>query len=169
MLIRSETPQDYEVIREINIAAFAVHPYSKQTEHLIVEELRAAGALAVSLVSEIDEAVVGHIAFSLAKINGQECQWYMVGPVAVLPNYQKQGIGKALVNAGLEAMRDLGAEGCVLVGDPGFYSRFGFIHSEALTMEGIPPEYLLCLSMGKGIPQGEVTHHPAFLAGLKKD
>ncbi len=168
MLIRPETPQDYDAIRNVNIAAFAVHPYSKQTEHLIVEELRAAGALAVSLVAEIDGAVVGHIAFSLAKINGQECQWYMVGPVAVLPNYQKQGIGKTMVNAGIQEMQALQAKGCVLVGDPGFYSRFGFVHSDALTMEGIPPEYLLCLPLSKGIPQGEVEHHPAFRAGLEK-
>lgn len=166
MIIRSETPGDYDAIREINIAAFADHPYSHQTEHLIVDGLRAAGALAVSLVAEVDGNVVGHIAFSPVKINGNDSMWFALGPVGVLPAFQRRGIGTELVNAGLKILRGLNAHGCILVGDPAYYSRFGFRHIPELVMEGIPPQYVLSLPMVEPIAQGQVTHHAAFSIGL---
>ena len=161
-VIRPENDRDYDAIRRLLIAAFADHPYSHQTEHLIVEALRSAGAVTVALVAEIDGAVVGHIAFSPGQIGGVDGGWYTLGPVAVLPEYQRKGIGTALVNAGLEAIRGLGAQGCVLVGDPAYYTRFGFRNDPGLTMNGVPPQYLFCLPMDSQVPQGEVTHHPAF-------
>lgn len=166
MIIRSESPSDHDAIRQILIAAFVNHPYSHQTEHLIVESLRADDALTVSLVAEVDGNVVGQIAFSPIKINGDDCGWLALGPVAVLPAFQRQGIGQALVNEGLKAIRNLGTQGCFLVGDPGFYVRFGFAHNPALRMEEVPPEVTMCLSMGHQIPKGDVTHHPAFAVGL---
>jgi len=165
VIIRPETPSDHDSIRAILIAAFANHPYSHQTEHLIVEGLRADNALTVSLVADVDGNVVGHIAFSSVKIGGKDCGWLGLGPVAVLPSHQRQGIGTALVNEGLRTIRHLGAQGCVLVGDPAFYRRFGFEHNPALRMEGVPPEVLLCLPMGQQMPEGNVTHHPAFSVG----
>ncbi len=162
MVIRPETPNDYESIREINIAAFADHPYSHQTEHLIVEALRAAGALMVSLVADIDGKVVGHIAFSPATINGMECGWLLAGPLAVLPDFQRQGIGQQLVRTGPKAIRDLDAKGCVLAGNPAFYARFGFRQSPELVLDGVPPQFFLCLPMDETIPQGKVAHHAAF-------
>ena len=165
MIIRLEIPNDHDSIREILIAAFADHPYSHQTEHLIVEALRADDALTVSLVAEVDGAVVGQIAFSPVTIGGKDCGWLALGPVAVLPSHQRQGIGRALVNEGLKTIRNLGAQGCVLVGDPAFYRRFGFQNSPALRMEGVPPEVIMCLPMGDHMPEGNVTHHPAFSIG----
>ena len=162
MLIRPEIARDWEAIERVHIEAFSNHPYSRQTEHLIVNALRAAGALAVSLVAELDGEVVGHIAFSLARIGGRDCRWYVLGPVGVLPDYQRRGIGKELVRAGIEAIRELGAAGCVLVGDPAYYTRLGFTHDPALTLEGVPPENLMCLPLGGHVPQGEVSHHEAF-------
>ena len=162
MIIRSETENDYAAIRNILIAAFANHPYSHQTEHLIVEALRAANALTVGLVAEVDGNVVGHIAFSAVKIEGVDCRWFALGPVAVLADFQRRGIGKGLIREGLRAIRSLGAKGCVLVGDPAYYNRLGFRHNPALAMEGVPPENLMCLPMGEQIPQGQVTHHAAF-------
>ncbi|MGE5611300.1 MAG: GNAT family N-acetyltransferase [Bacillota bacterium] len=162
MLIRSETPADYDAIRTILIAAFAHHPYSHQTEHLIVEALRAANALTLALVAEVDGQVVGHVAFSSVKINGKDCMWFALGPVAVSPNFQRQGIGQALIKQGLQSLRNLGAQGCVLVGDPAYYCRFGFRHNPALLLEGIPPQYFLCLQIADQTPQGCVTHHSAF-------
>ena len=100
------------------------------------------------------------------KIDGDNCGWFGLGPVAVSPSRQRQGIGQALVNEGLEAIRTLGAQGCVLVGEPAFYNRFGFRHDPALRMEGVPPEVLLCLPMCVGASQGSVTHHSAFSIGL---
>ena len=166
MIIRPETPSDHDAIRQIVVAAFADHPYSHQTEHLIVEALRADDALTVSLVAEVDGTVVGQIAFSSVTIGGKDCGWLALGPVAVSPSHQRQGIGQALVNEGLKAIPDLGAQGCVLVGDPAFYRRFGFQHDPALSMEGVPPEVLLCLPMYGQMPEGNVTHHPAFSVGL---
>ena len=162
MIIRPETSADHKAIQEINIAAFANHPYSHQIEHLIVEALRADGALTISLVAEIEGEVVGHIAFSPITINGEHLQWFALGPVAVLPPLQRKGIGTALVNEGLKSLRVLGAQGCVLVGNPAYYTRFGFRHNPALTLEGVPPDVFLCLSMTAHIPHGKVEHHAAF-------
>jgi putative acetyltransferase len=158
-------PSDHETIRDILIAAFANHPYSHQTEHLIVDALRADDALTVSLVAEVDGTVVGQIAFSPVSIEGKDCGWLALGPVAVTPSHQGQGIGQALVSEGLKTIRSMGAQGCVLAGDPAFYRRFGFEHNPALRMEGIPPEVIMCLPMGDQVPEGSVTHHPAFSAG----
>ena len=164
--IRPETAEDHTSIRDILIAAFADHPFSHQTEHLIVEGLRADNALTLSLVAELDGNVVGQIAFSPVTIGGNDCGWLGLGPVAVSPSLQRQGIGQALVNEGLKQIRGLKAKGCVLVGDPAFYRRFGFENNPALQMEGVPPEVLMCLPMDGEMPEGDVTHHPAFHAGL---
>ena len=162
MIIRPETPADHAAIREINVAAFAVHPFSQQTEHLIVEGLRADGALTVSLVAEAEGRVTGHIAFSSASIDGKDLGWHLLGPVAVLPDRQRQGIGSALVLAGLEVLRGLNAKGCVLAGDPAFYTRLGFRQAKELVYPGVPPEAVLCLALDGAEPTGEVSHHPAF-------
>ena len=165
MIVRPETDRDADAIREVNIAAFRGHPYSQQTEHLIVEALRAADALESSLVAESDGEVVGHIAFSAAAIGDSSTGWFLLGPVAVLPACQGEGIGRALVEAGLDALRSRGARGCVLVGDPAFYGRFGFGPSPGVIWPGVPPENVLCLLLSGEMPTGEVSHHSAFLAG----
>jgi len=162
MTIRPETPSDHATLRDILIAAFANHAYSHQTEHLIVEGLRTDGALTVSLVAELNGNVVGQIAFSPVMIGGKDCGWLALGPVAVAPAFQRRGIGRSLVAEGLRTVRDLGTQGCVLVGDPAFYRRFGFESNPALRMEGIPSEFVMCLPMGNTVPEGNVTHHPAF-------
>ena len=164
MIIRSETPRDLDAVRAVHIAAFAHHPFSQQTEHLIVEALRAADALEVSLVAEVDGEVVGHIAFSAASIGGASSGWFLLGPVAVLPDRQGKGIGRALVETGLEALRSRGACGCVLVGDPAFYCRFGFRQEPGVAWEGVPDENVLCLSISGDAPFGAVSCHPAFSA-----
>ncbi len=162
MRLRPEAPQDCSAIENVHVAAFADHPYSRQTEHLIVNALRAAHALTVSLVAEVEGKVVGHIAFSPIKIDSHDCMWFLLGPVGVLPDYQRRGIGRELVREGLKAIRSLGAEGCVLVGDPGYYSRFGFTRHRELVFEGVPAEYCMCLPMTERIPRGSVSHHAAF-------
>jgi putative acetyltransferase len=166
LIVRSETDRDVGGIRDVNIAAFLGHPFSHQTEHLIVEELRAAGALEVSLVAESEGEVVGHIAFSAAVIGGASTGWFLLGPVAVRPDHQGEGIGRALVEAGLDELRSRGAAGCVLVGDPAFYGRFGFTQCPEVTWPGVPEDNVLCLLMSGEIPAGDVVHHPAFLAGM---
>ncbi len=165
MNIRPESSADIEAIARITEHAFRSHPYSQHTEQYIIDALRRAGALTVSLVAELDGEVVGHIAFSPAYISDGSTDWYALGPVAVTPALQKRGIGQALVNAGLRAIGELGAHGCVLVGDPGYYERFGFRSDPVCTMNGIPQEYVLSLPLN-GHPQaaGVLTHHAAFHA-----
>ena len=166
MTVRPETDSDYDAIRDVNVAAFRDHPFSQQTEHLIVDALRAAGALTLSLVAERDGVVVGHIAFSPARIGDASSNWYLLGPVAVHPDHQRRGVGRALIDYGLSALRALGGRGCVLVGDPALYRRFGFAHVPGVTCAGVPDENVLCLPLCVETPVGEVLHHAAFSVRL---
>ena len=164
MIIRPDTDADIEAIAEVTRAAFADHPYSQQTEHFIIAALRAAGALTISLVAEVDGEVVGHVAFSPITISDGSQDWYGLGPISVLPECQRQGIGKALMHEGLSRLKALGAKGCVLVGDPNYYERFGFRSGPELTHEGVPQENVLVLPFGESRPQGVVVFHKGFLA-----
>jgi putative acetyltransferase len=164
MIIRKEKALDVEAIFDVTQAAFENHPYSHQTEGYIINALRAAGALTVSLVAEVDGCVVGHVAFSPVTISDGSDHWYGLGPVAVLPAFQGRGIGTALINEGLSALKSLGARGCVLVGEPAFYKRFGFKSAAELTMEGVPQENLLALPFGDHTPRGVLAHHEGFWA-----
>lgn len=161
MIVRAESPSDRDAVRHINIEAFRDHPYSQQTEHLIVEALRAAEALEISLVAEAEGEIVGHVAFSWASV-GEEPGWMLLGPIAVLPEHQGAGVGRALVEAGLAAVRASGARGCALVGDPAFYERFGFTHLPEVTCEGVPDFAVLCLPFSGERPAGALVHHDAF-------
>lgn len=161
-LVRPEADGDADAVREVNIAAFRDHPISRQTEHRIVDALRDAGALQLSLVAVTDGRVVGHIAFSDAGLGGTGPAWSLLGPVAVLPELQGAGIGSALVESGLRELRDRGASGCVLVGDPAFYSRFGFTTFPDLSYPGVPHEYVLALQFAGWEPSGVIHAHQAF-------
>ena len=162
VIVHTETAHDYDRISEIHIAAFYSHPFSNQTEHLIVEHLREAGGLTLSLVAEVDGVVLGHVALSPVTIGGIDCGWFALGPIGVEPTAQRRGIGSRLVEGSLERLRELGAQGCVVVGDPGYYERFGFRHEPGLTVSGVPLEYVLCVAFSSSVPVGAVTHHPAF-------
>jgi putative acetyltransferase len=160
IVIRPETPSDVDEIRQINVAAFLDHPISHQTEHLIVDALRASAALDVSLVAVRDGRPIGHVAFSKATVGASD-GWFLLGPVAVLPDLQGHGVGSSLVSARLEELRS-GGHGCVLVGDPEFYRRFGFHSVSGLTYEGVPDEYVLCLPFAREVPQGSIGADEAF-------
>lgn len=164
LILRNERAADIEAITEVTIAAFKNHPISNHTEQFIINALRTAGALTISIVAEIDGQVVGHIAFSPVTVSNGATGWYGLGPVSVLTAYQKHGIGKALINEGLSLLKDMGAQGCALVGDPNYYKRFGFKNYPELVHEGIPQEVFLVLPFTEKIPQGIVTFHEAFLA-----
>ena len=164
MILRNERAADIEAITEVTIAAFKNHPISRHTEQFIINALRAAGALTVSLVAEIDERVVGHIAFSPVTISDGTAGWYGLGPVSVLPDYQRRGIGKALIEEGLSLLKDMGGQGCALVGDPNYYKRFGFKNYPELIHEGIPQEFFLVLPFTEKIPKGIVMFHEGFWA-----
>jgi putative acetyltransferase len=126
IIIRSETPSNIEAITDVTKIAFEDHSFSQQTEHFIISDLRAAGALTISLVCEVDGRVVGHIAFSPVTISDGTTNWYGLGPVSVLPEYQGRRIGTDLVNNGLALLKSMGSKGCAIVGLPAYFNRFGF-------------------------------------------
>jgi putative acetyltransferase len=162
--IRAETSADLDAITEVTSAAFETLEISNHTEQFIVEALRAANVLTVSLVAELDGRVVGHVAFSPVTISDGTMHWYGLGPVSVLPEHQRQGIGKALMQEGLSRLKALNAQGCCLVGHPDYYKKFGFKNMPGLVHEGVPPEVFLALSFDGSVPQGTVTFHEAFKA-----
>ncbi|MBD3422880.1 MAG: GNAT family N-acetyltransferase [Candidatus Latescibacteria bacterium] len=164
VIIRSEAGGDAGAITEVTEAAFRDLEISNQTEHFIVEALRRAGALALSLVAETGGRVVGHVAFSPVTISDGTGEWYGLGPVSVLPEYQGRGVGSALIERGLSELRDLGARGCVLVGFPDYYIRFGFRHFPGLVHEGVPPDAFMALPFNEEVPSGRVTFHRGFQA-----
>ncbi len=164
LTIRDETEYDIAAITDLTEKAFATLEVSDHTEQYVVTALRKAGALTVSLVADLDGRVAGHIAFSPVVMSDGTPDWYGLGPVSVLPEYQKQGIGKALIQEGLERLKGFGARGCCLVGHPEYYRKFGFENTASLSLEGVPPEVFFALSFDGHIPQGTVTFHEAFLA-----
>jgi putative acetyltransferase len=162
--IRPETPADEDAIEQVTRRAFLSHPYSQQTEQFIIRALRADHALSVSFVAEVSGRVVGHIALSPVTIGEGVSGWYGLGPISVEPDLQCRGIGRALMEKGLAELRKIGANGCVLVGDPAFYIRFGFANNPALVLKGVPEEFFLSLSLGTSSAHGNVQFHPAFQA-----
>jgi len=165
--LRDERASDVDAIGRVIVAAFADEPQQGRFERQIVDALRAEGMLSVSLVAERDERVIGHVAFSPVSIGGEPAgnqQWYGLAPLAVLPECQRQSIGAGLVRTGLDALRRLGARGCVVLGDPAYYARFDFVRSGDLVFPDAPPEYFLALSFDEAAPRpsGEVRYHDVF-------
>lgn len=163
-VIREERAGDEPAIAEVITAAFRGHPFSQGREAAIVAELRRRHALVVGLVAEEAGAIVGHVAFSAARIEGSGRGWFALGPLAVRPDRQRLGIGTALAKAGLAALRPLGAKGCVLLGDPAYYGRLGFRAQAGLRYEAVPAENVLGLAFGAEDPAGEIVFHSAFYA-----
>lgn len=164
--IRTETPADVATIEALTIAAFLDAPHTDHNEQHIVRALREAGALSVSLVAEVDGVLVGHVAVSPVSVSDGTPGWYGLGPISVLPTHQGRGIGSRLMHAALEALRQRGAAGCVLLGDPAYYQRFGFRAEPALQLAEVPPEYFQALCFGDVLPQGWVIYHPVFTTGI---
>lgn len=166
MNIRAEIHSDIEQIEKLVYRAFENHPHhapgAQPTEHLIVNKLRQAEALSLSLVCEDETGLIGHIAFSPVAINGELTGWYGLGPVSVVPERQGEGIGGALIRQGLSQLKEQNAQGVVLLGEPEYYRRYGFECLPQLTLAGVPAEYFMSLVLSNHIAEGEVTYHPAF-------
>ena len=118
--IREELPGDVAAIRDVNGRAFG-----QAQEGNIVDALRANGASLLSLVATLDGRVVGHIMYSPASVGG-EITGAALGPMAVLPEYQRRGIGSKLVEAGNRRLKDAGCPFIIVLGHANFYPRFGF-------------------------------------------
>lgn len=175
--IRDERESDQPAISALISDAFRSAPHSGGNEAAIVDALRADGALSLSLVAEREGGVLGHVAFSPVTIDGvhegwpgigwpgigwPETRWYGLGPVAVQPDAQRQGIGAALIRAGIERLKAMGALGCVVLGDPAFYGRFGFRTDPSMVLPEVPPEYFQALRLTDHSATGTVAFHPAF-------
>lgn len=163
-LVRREAPGEAEAIRALTDMAFRHAPHANGAEPLIVDGLRDSGALTISLVAELLGTLVGHVAVSPVTISDGSQGWFGLGPISVTPGSQRQGIGSMLVSAALASLRGYGAAGCVLLGDPAFYARFGFQPSRELVLRGVPAEYFHALRLDGDQPHGEVTYHTAFSA-----
>lgn len=159
---RPEQSCDVAAIRRLTAAAFLEAPHTSHTEQFIVDALRNAGELTLSLVAEDAGDIVGHVAVSPVAISGGAGGWYGLGPVSVLPGRQRRGIGTRLIDEALAALRERGASGCVVLGEPEYYGRFGFTAEPALVLPGVPPEYFQCIALHGSVPQGNVSYSAAF-------
>ncbi|QJB68686.1 GNAT family N-acetyltransferase [Parasphingorhabdus halotolerans] len=160
--IRPETPADHAAIYDITKRAFAPMPYSDGDEQDLIDRLRNASALAISLVAEQDGAVVGQVTFTEAFAADGSDGWYALGPVAVEPELQSRKIGAQLIEAGIALLCERGAAGCVLVGNPAYYGRFGFKPFPELCPKGEPTESFQILPLGVAGPSAVISFHPLF-------
>lgn len=170
MLIRPEQPTDQTAIDRVTERAFAARSHTNHAEAAIVRALREDGDLTVSLVAHVGGRLAGHIAFSPITIDGRHRNWFGLGPLAVHPDEQRRGIGSALVGRGLEALRARAAAGCVVLGSPDFYSRFGFTSDGRMRYGALSRRLIQQLVFNENrygdlrgdLPAGELRHVPAF-------
>ena len=164
MPTRTEKECDRDTVRTVNIAAFET-----QAEADLVDVLRQHAQPIVSLVAEEDGEVVGHIMFSPVSLSGHPDLKVMgLGPMAVVPAYQRKGFGSALVQAGLDHCRELGFAAVVVLGHPTYYPRFGFSPSSQFGIDSeydVPEEVFMAMELKpEALSQitGRVRYHPAF-------
>jgi putative acetyltransferase len=138
MIVRREGPDDHSSVAAVHSAAFGARPGERSTEARLVEDLRADGAAVpeLSLVAVDGEDVVGHVMCSRGSLDGTPLLG--LGPLGVLPSHQRRGVGQALMHGVLAAADALGEPAVVLLGDPGYYCRFGFVPSAPLGV--LPPQ-----------------------------
>ena len=161
--VRPERPGDEPAIAALTTAAFAGKGYASGDEAGMIARLRERGELAISLVAvNMDDAVIGHAAFSALTLSDGAQGWYGLGPISVIPLRQRAGIGSMLVETGLAELRRIGAKGCTVVGDGELYRRFGFANDPQLQLVGVPPEYFHWQVLEGDAPSGEVKYSPAF-------
>lgn len=163
--IRPEEPRDLKTIDDVNR-----HAFGQSLESDIVDALRIAGALSISLVAEEEGQIVGHIAFSPVAIetNPKDLPILGLGPMAVAPEFQKQGIGAQMISRGLKLCRAGGCRVVVVLGHPSYYPRFGFqpSHPFGISWENeCPKEAFMILELDEGALEslsGAVKYHSAF-------
>lgn len=163
-MIRTEEPSDREAVRHVNETAFG-----GPTEADLVEALHRGGATVAALVAELNGEVVAHILFSPVSVEPSTTKQLVgLGPMAVVPDFQKRGIGTQLVREGLERCRSAGADAVVVLGHAGYYPRFGFqpAHAFGLRCEyDVTPEAFMALELVSNSLDGVsglVRYHPAF-------
>ena len=169
LIIHNEQPEDQDAVTEVLIQAFINHPHSQQTEHLIVQRLREQDKLSIALVAEYQQQILGFIAISPVQLHSAEMSqydrqnWYGLGPVAVRPDQQGYGIGSTLIRTALNQLQlRYPCHGCVVLGEPEYYARFGFKAYPQLVLDGVPASYFQALSFADSIPTAQVCYAAAF-------
>lgn len=162
VLIRPERADDHAAIYDVTKRAFAPMPYADGDEQELIGRFRDAGALALSFVAEKDGVLVGQITFTPAFAADGSTGWYALGPVSVEPELKHQGIGSQLIHAGIGWLKEQDAAGCILIGNPAYYCRFGFLPFPELVPEGMPAQYYQILPLGVAMPDTVVGFHPLF-------
>jgi putative acetyltransferase len=162
--IRNETAADVLGIEALTVRAFFNAPHTSHTEQFIVSALRKAGSLTVSLVADAEGTVIGHVAVSPVSISDGAPGWFGLGPISVMPEHQRRGVGSRLTREALRILREHGAAGCVLLGEPEYYSRFGFQVDPNLVLPNVPPGYFQAISFDSSRPRGTISYHEAFNA-----
>ena len=163
MIIRNEEPRDIPAIRSINEDAFG-----RQDEADLVDSLRSEGAVLGSLVAEMQDQAVGHILFTRMWVDmiAGPVPAVALAPMAVLTEFQRQGVGQQLVRDGLHLMRRQGERIVIVLGHPHYYPRFGFSIEKARCLESpFPPEAFMVLELVPGAlagVQGNVRYPKAF-------
>lgn len=162
--VRTETATDAPAIEAVTASAFDSAPHTSHTEQFIVNALRKAGSLTLSLVADLNGSVVGHVAVSPVSVTDGAAAWFGLGPISVAPEHQRRGVGSLLMREALRILRETGAAGCVVLGDPEYYRRFGFQPEPNLILPDVPPQYFQAISFGPTLPRGTVSYHEAFNA-----
>jgi putative acetyltransferase len=157
--IRQETIGDEAAIKDVVARAFDGKFYADENDALLVDGLRNAGVLILSLVATLKGQIIGQVALSPATIG--DARYLCVGPLAVLPDHQRKGVGSALMGHALGVAQVYGRDGVVLQGDLNYYSRFGFEVFSSVTFTGEGAEYIQVLPF-KETPSGDVKFHPVF-------
>jgi len=162
--IRDEEDRDQAAVHAVNAAAFPT-----RAESDLVDALRTHARPLISLVAELDGAVVGHILFSPVTLDGHPHPKLMgLAPMAVAPHHQRQGIGSALVRAGAERCREAGVDAVFVLGHPDYYPRFGFTPASRFGIRceyDAPDEAFLVLELRSGVlheKSGTIRYHPSF-------
>lgn len=160
--IREERPSDHSAVYTLVQNAFAPMPYADGDEQDLIDVLRDNGKLTLALVAELNQVVVGHIAFSMARAVASKAVVWALGPVAVAPDLQRFGIGARLIEEGLQRARSAGVVACVLTGNPDYYRRFGF----ELAPDNVPPqesaEFFMLKTLAGETLIGPIQFDPAF-------